>query len=452
MESSLQRKSANPRATSVPNDLSAFWLPFTPNRAFKRAPRFITRAKDMHYFTPDGRAVLDGLAGLWCTNAGHNRDPIVAAIKQEAEQLDYAPAFQFAHPKSFELASRVAALAPADLNRVFFCNSGSEAVDTALKIALAYHNVRGEGARTRLIGRERGYHGVGFGGISVGGIVNNRKFFGTLLAGIDHLPATYSREHQAFTKGEPEWGAHLADELERLVVLHDASTIAAVIVEPMAGSTGVLPPPKGYLQRLRAICDRHGIVLIFDEVITGFGRLGHAFAAERYGVTPDLLCFAKGVNSGAVPMGGVIARESVYDAFMHGPEHVIELFHGYTYSAHPLACAAGLAALDLYRDEGLFERAKRLEPLYVDAAMTLKGLPGVLDVRAVGIAAGVDLAPRPGAPGERGYEAMERAFHDEDLVIRIAGDTLAIAPPLIVSEAEIGEIFEKVARVIRAVV
>ena len=290
------------------NDLEAFWLPFTPNRAFKRAPRLIARAKDMHYFTPDGRAVLDGTAGLWCTNAGHNRDPIVAAIARQAEELDYAPAFQFAHPKAFELASRVAALAPADLDRVFFCNSGSEAVDTALKIALAYHHVRGEGARTRLIGRERGYHGVGFGGISVGGIVNNRKFFGSLLAGVDHLPATYSREHQAFTKGEPEWGAHLADELQRIIALHDASTIAAVIVEPMAGSTGVLPPPKGYLERLRAICDRHGILLIFDEVITGFGRLGHAFAAERYGVTPDLITFAKGITSGSVPMGGVIAR------------------------------------------------------------------------------------------------------------------------------------------------
>jgi beta-alanine--pyruvate transaminase len=438
-------------ATRQTNDLDAFWLPFTPNRAFKRAPRLITSAKGMHYFTPDGRAVLDGLAGLWCSNAGHNRDSIVAAIQRQAAELDYAAAFHFAHPKSFELASRIAALAPADLNRVFFCNSGSEAVDTALKIALAYHNIRGEGDRTRLIGRERGYHGVGFGGISVGGIVNNRKFFGTLLTGVDHLPATYSREQQAFTKGEPQWGAHLADELERIVALHGASTIAAVIVEPMAGSTGVLPAPQGYLQRLRAICDRHGILLIFDEVITGFGRLGHAFAAERYGVTPDLLCFAKGVNSGAVPMGGVIARESVYNAFMHGPEHVIELFHGYTYSAHPLACAAGLAALDLYRDEGLFDRAKRLEPLYADAAMTLKGLPGVLDVRTVGIAAGIDLAPRPGSAGERGYEAMERAFHDEDLVIRISGDTLAIAPPLIVSEAEIGEIFEKVARVIRAV-
>jgi len=433
------------------NDLDAFWLPFTPNRAFKRAPRLLARAKDMHYFTPEGRAVIDGLAGLWCINAGHNRDPIVAAIARQAAELDYSAAFHFAHPRAFELASRVAALAPADLNRVFFCNSGSEAVDTALKIALAYHNVRGEGSRTRLIGRERGYHGVGFGGISVGGIVNNRKFFGTLLAGVDHLPATYSREHQAFTKGEPEWGGHLADELERIVALHGASTIAAVIVEPMAGSTGVLPPPKGYLQRLRAICDRHGILLIFDEVITGFGRLGHAFAAERYGVTPDLLCFAKGVNSGAAPMGGVIAREGLYNAFMQGPEHVIELFHGYTYSAHPLACAAGLAALDLYRDENLFERANRLEPRFADTAMALKGLPGVLDIRTVGLSAGIDLAPRTGAPGERGYEAMDRAFYDEDIVIRITGDTLAIAPPLIVSEAQIGEIFDKVGRVIRAV-
>ncbi len=433
------------------NDLDAYWIPFTPNRAFNRAPRLLARAKELHYYTPDGRAVFDGLAGLWCTNAGHNRDPIVAAISSQAAELDYAAAFHFAHPKSFELASRIAALAPADLNRVFFCNSGSEAIDTALKIALAYHNVRGEGARTRLIGRERGYHGVGFGGISVGGIVNNRKMFGTLLAGVDHLPATYSREHQAFTKGEPEWGAHLADELERIVALHGASTIAAVIVEPMAGSTGVLPAPKGYLQRLRAICDRHGILLIFDEVITGFGRLGHAFAAERYGVTPDLLCFAKGVTSGTVPMGGVIARESIYDAFMRGPEHTIELFHGYTYSAHPLACAAGLATLDLYRDENLFDRAKRLEPVYADAAMTLKGLPNVLDVRTVGLAAGIDLAARPDAVGERGYEAMERAFQDEDLVIRITGDTLAIAPPLIVNETHIAELFEKAARVIRAV-
>src|ERR1700730_14829811 len=365
------------------NDLDAFWLPFTPNRAFKRAPRLITSAKGMHYFTPDGRAVLDGLAGVWCSNAGHNRDPIVAAIQRQAAELDYAAAFHFAHARSFELASRVPALAPADLNRVFFCNSGSEAVDTALKIALAYHNVRGDGARTRLIGRERGYHGVGFGGISVGGIVNNRKFFGTLLTGVDHLPATYSREHQAFSKGEPQWGGHLADDLERIVALHSASTIAAVIVEPMAGSTGVLPPPKGYLERLRAICDKHRILLIFDEVITGFGRLGHAFAAERYGVVPDLITFAKGITSGSVPMGGVIVRAPIYQAFMRGPMHVVELFHGYTYSAHPLACAAGLATLDLYRDERLFERAHKLEPALAEAAMSLKGLPNVLDIRCV---------------------------------------------------------------------
>jgi beta-alanine--pyruvate transaminase len=440
-----------PAAATAPNDLESYWLPFTPNRSFKRAPRMIVRAKDMHYYAADNRAVLDGTAGLWCTNAGHNRDPIVAAIKRAAEELDYSPAFQFAHPAAFELASRIAALAPGDLNRVFFCNSGSEAVDTALKIALAYHNVRGEGGRTRLIGRDRGYHGVGFGGISVGGIVNNRKFFGSLLNGVDHLPATYSREHQAFTKGEPAWGAHFADELERIVALHDASTIAAVIVEPMAGSTGVLPAPQGYLQRLRAICDRHGILLIFDEVITGFGRLGYAFAAERYGVVPDLITFAKGVTSGAVPMGGVIARDGIYEAFMRGPEHAIELFHGYTYSAHPLACAAGLATLELYRDEKLFARAKALEPHFAEAVMTLKGLPGVLDIRTVGLAAGIDLASRPGAPGLRAYQAMERAFQDEGVMIRVAGETIALSPPLIVTEAQIDQIIDKVGRAIRAV-
>ena len=445
------REQNTAQSLGAPNDLESFWVPFTPNRAFKHAPRLIARAKDMHYYTPQDRAVLDGAAGLWCTNAGHNRDPIVAAITAQAKVLDYAPAFQFAHPKSFELASRVAALAPTDLDRVFFCNSGSEAVDTALKIALAYHNVHGEASRTRLIGRERGYHGVGFGGISVGGIVNNRKHFGSLLAGVDHLPATYSREHQAFTKGEPEWGAHLADDLERLVALHDASTIAAVIVEPMAGSTGVLPPPKGYLEKLRAICDRHGILLIFDEVITGFGRLGHAFAAERYGVTPDMIVFAKGITSGSVPMGGVIVREGIYDAFMHGPEHVIELFHGYTYSAHPLACAAGLATLDLYRDEDLFARAKALEPVFAEAAMTLKSLPGVLDIRTVGLAAGIDLASRPDAFGKRAYEVMDRAFNDIGVLVRVSGETLALSPPLIVSEAQIGEIFEKVGRAIKAV-
>ncbi len=433
------------------NDLEAFWLPFTSNRAFKRAPRLFARAKDMHYYTPDGRAVLDGTAGLWCCNAGHCRDPIVAAISRQAGELDYSPAFQFAHPQSFELASRIAALAPADLNRVFFCNSGSEGVDTALKIALAYHNVRGEAARTRLIGRERGYHGVGFGGISVGGIVANRKMFGSLLAGVDHLPSTYSREHQAFTKGEPEWGAHLADELDRIVALHDASTIAAVIVEPMAGSTGVLPPPKGYLQKLRAHLRSPRLLLIFDEVITGFGRLGYAFAAERYGVTPDMIVFAKGVTSGAVPMAGVIVRDGIYEAFMRGPEHVIDLFHGYTYSAHPLACAAGLAALDLYRDENLFACAKSLEGKWADAVMSLREFPGVLDIRSLGLAAAIDLAARPGSPGLRAYQAMERAFADEDVLIRIAGDTIALSPPLVVSEAQIGEIVEKVGRAIRAV-
>ena len=436
-------------ATAVPNDLEAYWLPFTPNRAFKAAPRLIARAKGMHYYTPEGRAVLDGTAGLWCTNAGHNRDPIVAAIKAQADALDYAPPFQFAHPKAFALATRVAALAPGDLDHVFFCNSGSEAVDTALKIALAYHNVRGEASRTRLIGRERGYHGVGFGGISVGGMVANRKHFGTLLSGVDHLPATYDRARQAFTIGEPEWGAELADELERIVALHDASTIAAVIVEPMAGSTGVLAPPKGYLQRLRAICDKHRLLLIFDEVITGFGRLGYAFAAERYGVVPDIITFAKGVTSGSVPMGGVIVRAPIHAAFMRGPAHVIELFHGYTYSAHPLACAAALAALDLYREEDLFARARRLEPRWGEAAMSLKGLPGVLDIRAVGLTAGIDLAPRPDAPGARGYEAMTKAFHEESLLVRVTGDTLALTPPLIVGEAEIADIFERLGRVIR---
>src|ERR1700676_5547646 len=402
----------NRRSAAVPNDLEAFWVPFTPNRAFKRAPRLIARAKDMHYYTPEGRAVLDGTGGLWCTNAGHNREPIVAAIQRQAAELDYAPAFQFAHPKSFELASRIAALAPADLDRVFFCNSGSEAVDTALKIALAYHNVRGQASRTRLIGRERGYHGVGFGGISVGGIVANRKHFGTLLAGVDHLPATYNREHQAYSRGQPDEGAELADALERLVGLHDASTVAAVIVEPMAGSTGVLPPPQGYLKRLRAICDKYGILLIFDEVITGFGRLGTAFAAERYGVLPDMITFAKGVTSGTVPMGGVITRKHVHDAFMKGPEHVVEFAHGYTYSAHPLAVAAGIATLDLYRDEGLFERAKKLEPVWADAIHGLKGQPNVLDIRTLGLVAAVDLASKPDAVGKRAYDAMEHAFHE----------------------------------------
>ncbi|HEU5019638.1 MAG TPA: aspartate aminotransferase family protein [Pseudolabrys sp.] len=438
-------------ATAVPNDLEPYWVPFTPNRAFKKRPRLITGAKDMHYTTVDGRKVLDGSAGLWCTNAGHNRDPIVKAIQGQAAELDYAPAFQFSHPKAFELASRIAALAPGDLDHVFYCNSGSEAVDTALKIALAYHNVRGNASRVRLIGRERGYHGVGFGGIAVGGIVANRKHFGALMAGVDHLGATYNREKQAFTIGEPEWGAHLADELDRLVALHDASTIAAVIVEPVACSTGVLPPPKGYLERLRAICDKHGILLIFDEVISGFGRLGYSFAAERYGVIPDMVTFAKGVTSGTVPMGGVLVRKGVYDEFMRGPEQTIELFHGYTYSGHPLACAAGLATLDLYRDEDLFERARKLEPVWGQAAMKLKDLPNVLDIRTVGLTLGIDLASIPGAVGQRGYAAMDAGFFEYGLTIRGVGDTLALSPPLIVSETQMGEMFDKLAKIIKAV-
>jgi beta-alanine--pyruvate transaminase len=450
-ETVMATSSAQLKPTNVPNDLEPLWMPFTPNRAFKKNPRMIVGAKDMHYIAADGRRLLDGSAGLWCTNAGHNRDPIVRAIQAQAAELDYAPAFQFAHPKAFELAARIAALAPGDLDHVFFCNSGSEAVDTALKIALAFHNVSGNAGRVRLIGRERGYHGVGFGGVAVGGIVSNRKQFGALLAGVDHLPTTYDREKQAFTKGEPEWGAHLADALERIVTLHDASTIAAVIVEPVAASTGVLPPPQGYLQRLRAICDKYGILLIFDEVITGFGRLGHAFAAERYGVVPDMITFAKGVTSGSVPMGGVLVRKPIYDAFMRGPEHVIELFHGYTYSAHPLACAAGLATLDLYRDEKLFERAKTLEPVWANAAMGLKGLPNVLDIRTVGLTVGIDLASKPDGVGKRGYDAMTAAFHEHDLMIRAVGDTLAMSPPLIVSEAQIGEAFDKVAKIIKAV-
>jgi beta-alanine--pyruvate transaminase len=442
--------SAAAQRAEIPNDLAAFWMPFTPNRAFKKRPRLISRAKDMHYTTPEGRQILDATAALWCCNAGHNRSRIVEAIQRQAAELDFAPNFQFAHPLAFQLASRIAALAPADLDHVFFCNSGSEACDSALKIALAYQNVRGQGSRIRLIGRERGYHGTGFGGISVGGMSSNRKFFGSLLSGVDHLPSTYNREQQAFTKGEPEWGGHLADALESIVTLHDASTIAAVIVEPMAGSTGVLPAPKGYLQKLRAICDKYGILLIFDEVITGFGRLGFAFAAERYGVVPDIITFAKGVTSGTVPMGGVIVRKHVYEASMKGPEHAIELFHGYTYSGHPLACAASLAALDVYRDEKLFERALALEPKWCDALMTLKGLPNVADIRCVGLTGAIDLAPSSAGPGERGYAALEYSFHEAGIMLRLSGDTIELTPPLVVSEDQIGEIVDKVGRTIKA--
>src|SRR5438093_12788931 len=432
----------------------AYWMPFTHNRYLKKNPRsrILARAEGAYYTTAEGARLFDCVSGMWCCPLGHGHPKIAEAVSRQVKELDYSPAFQMGHPKIFSLAERIVELAPVGMGQVFFANSGSEAVDTALKIAVAYHRMKGEAARTRLIGRERAYHGVGIGGISVGGIAANRRMFAPLLLqGVDHLPHTYNAAEMAFSRGQPKWGAHLADELERLVALHDASTIAAVIVEPMQGSAGVIVPPAGYLSRLRAICDKHGILLIFDEVITGFGRLGHAFAAERYGVNPDMITFAKGITSGSVPMGGVIVRKGIYDAFMRGPMHVAELFHGYTYSAHPLACAAGLATLDLYRDERLFERAHKLEPRWAEAAMSLKGLPNVLDVRCVGLTAGIDLASRPGEVGKRAYDAMDKAFREQDLVIRAAGETIVLTPPLIVSEGEIEEMFAKAARVMKAV-
>ncbi|MGH8636411.1 MAG: aspartate aminotransferase family protein [Burkholderiales bacterium] len=430
-------------------DLEAFWMPFTANRQFKAAPRILVSAKDMHYVSEDGRRILDSTAGLWCVNAGHCREPIVRAIAQQAQTLDFAPTFQMGHPGPFRLAQSIAQLAPADLDHVFFANSGSEAVDSALKIALAYHRVRGEGQRTRFIGRERAYHGVGFGGISVGGMTPNRKAFGAMLPGVDHLPHTHDLEKMANSRGQPQWGAHLADELERLVALHDASNIAAVIVEPVQGSTGVVVPPKGYLERLRAICDRHGLLLIFDEVITGFGRLGKAFAADYFGVIPDMITFAKGVTSATVPMGGVIVRKPVFDAFLQGPEG-IELFHGYTYSGHPLAAAAGEATLALYHDEQLFANAAGLSAHFEDAAHSLVGLPNVIDVRNIGLMAGIELAPRPGKPGARGYEALVRCF-EAGVLTRVSGDTLACSPPLIISRTQIDEIFGTIAKVLREI-
>ncbi len=434
-----------------PNELEPYWLPFTANRAFKKRPRLFSGAKDMHYLTPDGRKVIDATSGLFCVNAGHGRRQIVEAIQHAAATLDFSPPFQYAHPGVFELSSRLTLLAPGDLDHCLFANSGSEAVDTALKVALAYHRNRGEGQRTRFIGRERGYHGVGFGGISVGGMVANRKMFGNMLAGVDHLPATYNREKQAFSSQEPEWGAETADELLRLIGLHDASTIAAVIVEPVAGSTGCIPPPKGYLERLRQITEQHGILLIFDEVITGFGRLGHCFAAERYDIVPDMITFAKGVTNAAVPMSGVLVRKGIYEAHMNGPEHMVELFHGYTYSGHPLAVAAGLATLDIYREEGLFERARSLEAKFAEAMLSLKDAPNVVDIRPIGLICGIDLAPAAGKPGARGYEAIELMYHEHDLYCRVTADTLVVAPPLIVTEGQIDEITDRIRRVLKAV-
>ena len=426
--------------------LEAFWMPFTANRQFKAAPRLLARAEGMHYWTPDGRQILDGAAGLWCVNAGHGRREITEAVATQIATMDYAPPFQMGHPLAFELANALVEIAPDGMDHVFFTNSGSESVDTALKIALAWHRVRGEAARTRLIGRERGYHGVGFGGISVGGMPNNRKFFGTLLPGVDHIRHTHDPARNLFSRGLPAHGAEFADDLERLVALHDASTIAAVIVEPIAGSTGVLMPPQGYLKRLRDICTKYGILLIFDEVITGFGRTGSAFAAQEFGVVPDMITCAKGLTNGAVPMGCVLVRREIYDAFMNGPEGAIELFHGYTYSAHPVACAAALATQRLYR-AGLFDQARAIAPYWSDAVHSLKSRPHVVDLRAYGLVAGIELEPRAGAPGARGYEALVGAF-EAGLLIRTTGDTIALSPPLILERKDVDRIFETLTRVI----
>jgi beta-alanine--pyruvate transaminase len=442
---------ARPAQQSEPaaNNLEAFWMPFSANRQFKKKPRMFVSAKDMHYTTDDGRKVLDATAGLWCCNVGHARPKIVEAVSKQIQELDYAPAFQMGHPKVFELASRVATLMPGSLDHVFFTNSGSESVDTALKIALAYHNVRGQGGRTRLIGRERGYHGVGFGGISVGGLVNNRKFFGSLLTGVDHLPHTHNLKENAYTKGIPQWGGHLADDLERIVALHGPETIAAVIVEPVAGSTGVLLPPKGYLERLREICTKHGILLIFDEVITAFGRVGNAAtAAEFFGVQPDIITMAKGLTSGTIPMGAVAVDKKVYDAFMQGPDNAIELFHGYTYSGHPVAAAAGLATLDIYKEEGLFERTKELAPYWEQALHSLKGLPHVIDLRNIGLIGAIELEPIAGKPTARAFEAFLQCY-EKGLLIRTTGDIIALSPPLIISKQQIDEIFGTLSTVIK---
>jgi beta-alanine--pyruvate transaminase len=423
----------------IPNtlQLDAFWMPFTANRQFKAAPRLIAGAEGMHYTTVDGRKVLDGSAGLWCVNAGHGRRQIATAVERQLSTLDYAPSFQIGHPIAFDFAEKLAEIAPKGLDRIFFTNSGSESVDTALKIALAYHRAAGQ-PRTRLIGRERGYHGVGFGGMSVGGMVNNRRAFATHLPGVDHIRHTHDIARNAFSKGLPAHGADLADDVDRLVQLHGADTIAAVIIEPIACSTGVLLPPQGYLERLRAMCDRHGILLIFDEVITGFGRLGTPFATDYFGVTPDLITTAKGITNGTIPMGAVFAKRAIHDALMTGPESQIELFHGYTYSAHPVACAAGMATLDIYKSEGLLTRGAELTDHWQNAVHGLRSLSNVIDVRALGLLAGVELAPRKDAPGARAYEVMVDCFN-RGLVARVTGDIIAMSPPLIVERSQIDE-------------
>ena len=428
-----------------------YWMPFTANRQFKARPRMMQKASGMHYTTDDGRQILDGTAGLWCVNAGHGHPAITRAVVEQAATMDFAPPFQMGHAGAFKAASALAAMAPADLNRVFFCNSGSEAVDTALKMALAFHRIRGDGLRTRLIGRERGYHGVGFGGIAVGGIAGNRKHFGPSLPGVDHLRHPLDIARNAFSRGLPEHGAELADEFEqRLLALHDPATVAALIVEPVQGSTGVIIPPKGYLQKLRAICDKHGILLIFDEVITGFGRLGTAFAADYFGVIPDMICCAKGLTNAAVPMGAVIVRQSIHDAFMAAaPENGIEFYHGYTYSGHPLACAAAIATLQVYRDEQLFERAAQMAPVFEAAAHSLRGLPHVKDVRNLGLVCGIELESIPCKPTARAYDVFERCFWQKNILLRTTGDILALSPPLVISEGQIEELFAKIGEALK---
>ena len=431
-------------------DLDAFWMPFTANRQFKAAPRMFVSAKDMHFTTDDGREVLDGIAGLWCVNAGHGRRKIVEAIQKQAGMLDYAPPFQMGHPLPFKLAARLKTLLPGDLDYAFFTNSGSESVDTALKIALAYHRARGEGQRRWLIGRERGYHGGNFGGISVGGMPANRKAFGSLLPTVDHMQHTHDIEHNSFSRGQPAWGAHLADELEkRIITLHDASNIAAVIVEPLAGSAGVLVPPVGYLEKLRQICDKHGILLIFDEVITGFGRLGASFACEKLGVIPDIICLAKGLTNGSVPMGAVVVRKAIYQQMMDAaPANTIELFHGYTYSGHPLAAAAALASLDVFAEEDIFKRAGELAPYFEDAVHSLREMPHVIDVRNLGLVAGIELEPVPGKPTARAFEVFQRCY-EKGVLIRTTGDIIALSPPLIISKPQIDELVGTLGGVLR---
>ncbi|MFP1633604.1 aspartate aminotransferase family protein [Zhengella sp. ZM62] len=438
------------RLAVAPNDLSAFWMPFTANRQFKKAPRMLVGAQDMHYTASDGRKILDGTAGLWCVNAGHCRPKITEAIREQAGELDYAPAFQMGHPKAFELANRLIDIAPDNMAHVLFTNSGSESVDTALKVAIAYHRAKGNGSRFRLIGRERGYHGVNFGGISVGGIVANRKMFGTLLTGVDHMPHTHQPGKNAFTRGEPEHGGDLADELERIVTLHDASTIAAVIVEPVAGSTGVLIPPKGYLQRLRDICTRHGILLIFDEVITGYGRLGTPFGADYFGVKPDIMVTAKGLTNGVIPMGAVFVTKEIHDTFMTGPEHLIEFFHGYTYSGNPIASAAAIATLDTYKEEGLLERGAELAQHWEDALHSLKDEPHVIDIRNIGLVGAIELEPIAGEPTRRAFSAFVKAY-EKGALIRTTGDIIALSPPLIITKGQIDELIDHVREVLNEV-